>query len=419
MRHPASLREIVENGLCLGCGLCQSIAGRRRVEMDWVDPPGRLRPALREALDAATEQAILEACPGMTLDEPADPARHGAQVRIDPCFGPWIRVWKGHAGDPDIRHRGSSGGALTALALWLLESGEVDFISHVRADEERPMRSRSHTSATRDDVLAAAGSRYGPVAPLDRFMELLDLGKPFAVIGKPCDVSGVHNMRRLDSRVDRLVRYTLAFSCGTFADLDCSRQMLERTGFPGGRDGEDNLSLFRYRGYGCPGPTRAVDRQGRVHDEDYLDFWYGPHGWTHQFRCKVCADPTGEATDITVADAWPGGAPSGNEAGGWNTFISRTLAGDSLMQAAIDAGRLVAEEEDIALMYDVQPHQAVKKQGMKARLQAIADSGAAVPDFRNLNLDAAARQRDGTFLSKNYEGTAERLASGVHRERLA
>ena len=71
-------------------------------------------------------------------------------------------------------------------------------------------------------------------------------------------------MRKLDPRVDELVKYTMAFSCGTFGDLQCSRWMLERVGFPGLQEGEENLSLFRYRGYGwleaggtnmCPSTT--------------------------------------------------------------------------------------------------------------------------------------------------------------------
>ena len=156
----------------------------------------------------------------------------------------------------------SSGGALTALAIHLLDSGAVDFISHVRGRRE-PSHAvpQPRLADARRRAGGRAGSRYGPVAPLDRFTELLDEGRPFAVIGKPCDISGVHNYARHDPRVGELVRATLAFSCGTFADLDCSRQMLERVGFPGGAEGEENLSLFRYRGYGCPGPTRAVDRR--------------------------------------------------------------------------------------------------------------------------------------------------------------
>ncbi len=419
MDHPRNLREIVENGLCLGCGLCQSLAGEDRVRMDWVDPPGRLRPRIREPLDDATEEAILASCPGALLDEPLDRERNGPDAREDPSFGPWIGVWKGHASDPEIHHMASSGGALSALGVYLVESAKVDFIYHVKADENRPMRSRSHVSTNRAEVLEGAGSRYGPVAPLDRLHEQLDKGRPFAAIGKPCDISGVHNLRKLDPRVDELVRYTLAFSCGTFADLQCSRRMLERTGFPGGENGEDNLSLFRYRGYGCPGPTRAVDKDGNVYDETYLDFWYGPHGWTHQFRCKICADPTGEATDVSVADAWPGGGPTEEEWGGYSTFISRTPRGDALMREAIDEGVLAVEEHGIELMYDVQPHQAVKKQGLNARLKAIRDSGFPEPVFRNLRLDEAQAQRDRRFFDDNYEGTRARIGKGANRERLA
>ena len=185
------------------------------------------------------------------------------------------------------------------------------------------MRTEPKLSFTRADVLAGAGSRYGPSAPLAAFNEQLDRGRPFAVIGKPCDVSAVHNLRQVDPRVSELVRYTLAFSCGTFGDLQCSRWMLQRQGVPGG---EENLSLFRYRGYGCPGPTRAVTRDGTVYDESYLEFWYGPHGWTHQFRCKICADPTGEMADVTVADAWPGGTPTEEEWGGTCLIASRPPA---------------------------------------------------------------------------------------------
>ncbi len=418
MTHPANLKEIVENGLCAGCGLCESLAGRDRVRMTWVDPPGRLRPAILEELDPETEQSILRSCPGALLDEPCDPIRHGPDVREDTCFGPWIRVWKGFAADQEIQHRAASGGALTALAIHMLESGKVDLICHVKADKNRPMRSTSHVSYNRDDVLDASGSRYGPVAPLDRFHEILDMNRPFAVIGKPCDISGVHNMRKIDTRVNELVRYTLAFSCGTFADLDSSRQMLERTGFPGGKDGEDNLTVYRYRGYGCPGPTRAIDTDGRIYDERYLDFWYGPHGWTHQFRCRICADPTGEATDVSVADAWPGGAPVIDEWGGYNTFVSRTVVGNDLMVDAIEAGVLKVEEHDIDIMYDVQPHQVEKKQGLNARLDAMESFGSILPDFRNVRLDAAAAQQSPSFHEENRSGMVERLQNGIAREPL-
>ena len=364
MNHPRNLREIVENGLCLSCGLCQSIAGADRVRMDWVDPPGRLRPRILEPLDDATEKAILRGCPGAFLDEPLDPERHGPDAREDPSFGPWIGVWKGHASDPGIHHMGSSGGALSALGVYLVESGKVDFVYHVKADENRPMRSRSHVSTNRAEVLEGAGLALRTRRPARSPPRAARQGQ--ALRGDRQAVRHLRNPQHARARPARR-RSWCATRWPSPAELSRiwsgSRWMLGRVGFPGGENGEDNLSLFRYRGYGCPGPTRAVDKDGNVYDETYLYFWYGPHGSTHQFRCKICADPTGEATDVSVADAWPGGEPTEEEWGGYSIFVSRTPRGDALMRDAIADGALTVEDDDIAAMYESQPHQAVKKQG--------------------------------------------------------
>ena len=412
MRYPTTLGEIVENGLCIGCGLCQSIAGPNRVQMTMVDPPGRLRPKILKSLDAQTNAAIIGACPGVTINQPLDPVKH-ADAHVDTIFGPWRHVWRGHAVDEHIRHLGSSGGALTALAIHLLETGKVEFVLHVAASKEQPMRSARHLSFDRTQVMQAAGSRYGPAAPLIDFMELLDKGQRLAIIGKPCDISAVHNLRRHDTRIDQLVAYALAFSCGTFGDLRCSRDMLTRHGI----GSEDELTLFRYRGYGCPGATHAETKDGRSVDESYLEFWYGPWGWTHQFRCKICPDPTGEMTDISVADAWPGGRPVTDEWGGWSLFVSRTPRGDALMREAYEAGVVHLEPSEIEAMHECQPHQVVKKQGMVARLAAIDHEHQVGPRFRNVRLIQAARQRDFKFHMRNFAGTRVRIHRGVNRER--
>ena len=38
-----NLNDIVDNGLCIGCGLCQSIAGKENIEIS-MTPKGRLEP---------------------------------------------------------------------------------------------------------------------------------------------------------------------------------------------------------------------------------------------------------------------------------------------------------------------------------------------------------------------------------------
>ena len=102
--------------------------------------------------------------------------------------------------------------------------------------------------------------------------------------------------------------------------------------------------------------------------------------------------------------------------GGSCLLASRTSAGDGLIERAIEAGALTLEARDIRAFHECQPHQVVKKQGLKARLRAIEDSDSLAPRFTDLRLDDAAAQRDAQFHRRNRQGTRERIARGVNRE---
>ena len=52
---PPSLAAVVESGLCIGCGLCESIPGRERMRMV-MTPQGRERPLALQPIDAVTER---------------------------------------------------------------------------------------------------------------------------------------------------------------------------------------------------------------------------------------------------------------------------------------------------------------------------------------------------------------------------
>src|SRR5258708_6441819 len=66
-RNPLSLEAIVEGGLCIGCGLCQSIAGADRIQIV-LTPEGRERPVARQPLDQPTLERINAICPGTRVE---------------------------------------------------------------------------------------------------------------------------------------------------------------------------------------------------------------------------------------------------------------------------------------------------------------------------------------------------------------
>ena len=62
-----SLQDVVRGGLCAGCGICESLAGRDRIEMR-LTPNGQVRPLIRDTLDAEENERLLAVCPGFTAD---------------------------------------------------------------------------------------------------------------------------------------------------------------------------------------------------------------------------------------------------------------------------------------------------------------------------------------------------------------
>ena len=407
------LYAIVEQGLCTGCGICQSVAGPEVVRVQKV-ANGYERPVVVGDLDHSTVDRIYEVCPGTRIEGLPDRLVEGS-THIDPVWGPWRRIVRAWAADPVVRHEGSTGGVLTALAIYLLESGRVDLVLHARPSTTEPTFGERHMSFTRADVMAGVGARYGPTAPLVDVGEVLEMGLPFAFIGKPCDVAALRNLGRHDPRVDQLVRYMLTPVCGGYMPPAATTAFLGRMGVD-----PSEVTGLRYRGRGCPGPTRIETADGST-EAHYLDFWGEDESmWMLPWRCKVCPDGIGEAADLAAADTWLGGSPTREESAddpGTNAVVVRTAAGLELLEAAERDGALVVERDATPEeMSDYQPHQVRKKQAVASRYLGMADEGRIVPVTARLRLDELAAAMPAEEQARQREGTRVRIGRGKATE---
>ena len=401
------LNQIVTSGLCIGCGLCESVAGADRITVG-MTAEGRERPMplTQTPLDEMINQKILATCPGTQIhglpDHAIDPA-----AQLDDVWGYTLRLARGYAAEPDIRFRGSTGGVLTALAIYLLESGKVNFVLHVAADPEQPMRSKAHISRTRADVLKGTGSRYGPAAPLKEFLQILDRQEPFAFVGKPCDIGAIRNLAKIDERVDRYCLYLLTLVCGGASELTKSSELLTDLGLR-----EEELNVFRYRGYGNPGLTRIETEDGRAFELTYQELWQDEGKWRIQSRCKVCADAIGETADVAASDVWPGGGPTGEDAG-FNGVLARTRRGLELVEAAVRDGALVLDQELTPRDMDrFQPHQVRKKEAVWARFAGMRQAGLMTPETSGLRLEQLSQRQTAAANQAQSDGIRQRVENG-------
>ena len=281
-----TLSNIVEQGFCSGCGACAGLLGPSKVRMK-LSQQGHLRPSFSGELDTKDSDLVKSVCPGIRVEHRIKP------IDYHSIWGPIKRVRSGQATDVHIRREGSSGGLVSALALYLLDSKQVDFVVQIAASVENPLINEVQMSMTRADVLRAAGSRYAPSAPLDRIDEFLSTGQRFAIVGKPCDIAAIRNLALVDPRVDRQIPFLLSFMCAGVPSIVGTYELLDELGAD-----SSSLKSFRYRGAGWPGKTRSVELSGRVSEMDYSKSWGTILNRHLQFRCKICPDGTGEFADV-------------------------------------------------------------------------------------------------------------------------
>ena len=392
-----TVAEIVANDLCVGCGLCEAVTGGR-VEMA-MTPSGSLRPSPINGFNPEEEQAIIDACPGVVAEARATP-----ELPLDPIWGHHGTMRYAWAADPEVRFTAATGGVLTALGRFLLDSAMAAFVLHVGANPAQPMRSRWVISETSEAVLANTGSRYGPTAPLAGLGAALDRNEPFAIIAKPCDLGAVHRQAAADPRIDELVVARLTMVCGGQSHLSKSQRLLRQLDIP-----ETAVSLFRYRGHGNPGPTRVETWDGRVFEVQYLEMWEDEGTWDLETRCKLCPDALGEAADVAVADVWPGGAPVGEDEG-FSGIVVRSEVGESLVNQAVADGHIVfGEPINPRELDNMQPHQIRKKQALAARYRGMADAGVSPIATHGLRIEELGQRLSPAEAAAERAGTVSRM----------
>jgi coenzyme F420 hydrogenase subunit beta len=371
------IRDVAEKQLCTGCGACAYIAPDKIKMVDTLKE-GR-RPLVND--ESVGELDPLAACPGIGLEHTFDTKQDGLVRELLPGWGPVLELWEGYAGDNALRLAGSSGGAATALALHGIEHGGFHGTLHIAAREDVPYLNKTVLSRSREEMMAATGSRYAPASPCDRLDLIENAPTPCTFIGKPCDVAAVDKARRLKPRLDEKVGLTIAIFCAgtpsTAGTLEMIRQM--------GIDSPTSVSDVRYRGNGWPGMARVTGTSEGAEvtrELSYADSWGAILEKHRQWRCYVCADHTGEFADISVGDPWYREIPEGEP--GRSLVIVRTDRGRRFLKAAMESGALTLERVEPHVLPASQSGLLGVRGSVWARTRVLRLFGAAAPKYVGL-----------------------------------
>ena len=373
-RLDAAIRRVVERNACIGCGLCTRLDPSLALELD---ADGFLRPHRTGTGGSVAEGAARmfeQSCPGCRVDavRPSGSRRH-------PTMGSYFGVWEAWASDETVRYHGSSGGALTALHGWLLESGRASRIASASVDSE-PRRTVPVTITTKEAALAAAGSRYAPVGVLSNH----EVWSSDAITAKPCEISAIRATGTSARSSGAEHAILLSFFCAGTPSQAATDDLLARLGV----SADEPIDELWYRGRGWPGrfTVRTTKAEGSL---SYDESWGEVLGPATHWRCKVCADGVGESADVVAADLWrvdERGYPVFTEGPGSSALIARTERGLEAVRDAVAAGAIVLRSIQMSELANTQPLQRNRRISLFGRLLGSRLAGVAGPHYRGFRL---------------------------------
>jgi len=378
--------------LCSGCGACAAACPDKNIAMADVTNRG-LRPFLKSDQCRFCGTCV-QVCPGAGLT--------GRETGAGE-WGPVLDVWEGYASDEQLRYKGSSGGAATALAQYCLDHEDVEGVLQTQADPADPLRNRAVLSRTRHDLLSGTGSRYSPAAPCEKFDWMLKAPKPCVFVGKPCDVAALEKFRCVYPQIGDKTAVSISIFCAGTPSTQGTLEVLQRMGMEAGQ-----VTSFRYRGNGWPGKAIAQSAaQEQTGELTYLESWGKILSRHVAFRCRFCPDASGEFADISCGDPWYRTIDPDDP--GRSMVIARTERGRRLVKRAIEAGYLVVQPADQSIIPLSQKSLLNKRRNLWARLAALRLFGIPAPEYRGFALFAGWRRLTIRQRVKSFAGTVRRI----------
>lgn len=336
-----------------------------------------IRPKLGTSCASCTK--CLSICPGYTVDGNLEIGPLPKQTPADHEFGPALEIWEGYSTDPDIRFKASSGGLLSALALYCLEKEGMKFVLHTGMDPAKPWLNLTVQSRSRGELLVRTASRYAPASPCEGLGAIEKSDGPCVFIGKPCDTAAATMARRQNPALDQNLGLVLTFFC---AGTPSTKGTLDLVGSLDVK--LEDIKEVRYRGEGWPGRFKV--RHGLPAQEQsysYMESW-GRLTSYRPLRCHLCPDGLGRVADIACGDAWENLKEDGDP--GRSIAIVRTRRGQEILRRARDAEYVELKRVDASTVFAAQPSLLGRRREIFGRFLGMRLLGVPTPQFFEFTL---------------------------------
>src|SRR5687768_3780158 len=336
--------EVVTSGLCTGCAGC--VVACPYDVLGYNDDEGVYKPFHLEEEGGPGGCThgdkgctyCTRACPRFrTWETEIDSHMFGRTRRPEEVDGISKDIILAKATDSEIHQKGQDGGLVSAILLWAMDHGYIDaaLVSYLEGDGTS-WKAIPGVARTREEILAAAGSRYTYSANTMAYKDAIESGaEKLCLVGMSCQSSVPPAMQvRKAGKPSKRFALNIGLLCSKTFDDAIFEELFEAKY---GLKKQDMVKM------NIKGVFQIWMKDGAYHEVPLKEC----HAWTRE-GCNSCPDFAAEHADIST-----GGIGKYND---WTLTVVRTDLGREIMQRMIKEGAIEARPGDddpgaIALMH--------------------------------------------------------------------
>lgn len=306
MKQPV-ITDIVENDLCIGCGLCAALCPQGSLEMAW-NQYGEYNPT--EVTPCNTECGLcLKVCPFAdheTNEDAIGKSLYGDVPEIGHHLetGYYLATYVGYA--DKHREKSASGGVVTWLLERLLSEGIIDHAVCVAPTDDPKRRFTFVVFDTPESVRAGAGSAYYPVEMSKAVKHILERPGRYAITGLPCFIKAIRLAQQKNIKLKDRIIATVGLVCGQLKSSHFTDYIASLSGLP-----PRMAEKVRYRGKSQDQPannfffafTTENWEERRIYWNQGISAAWA-NRWFTPKACNYCDDIFAECADVACMDAW-------------------------------------------------------------------------------------------------------------------
>lgn len=366
-----NIELILSENLCCGCGACAGVCPKDAISLCVQEG---YTPVLNRA--KCTQCGLCyQVCPGKgyPVRQLADKTDEG-DIEFHPKYGPMTGYYRVSASNPDIVTSGASGGAATALLLYLLNSGFVDcvVVPVLKGGIVEPVITKDPAV-----VRASQGSKYVPVPMARVIADFRREPRKFAMPCTPCQLAAWKLAEQKIPALKGCLKLSIGLFCGyvqSYEGIACLARIM----------GVDYPAHAQFCGWRCgvyPGHTRFRTETAESIEKSYYSSSDILIPFFSLNRCFLCPDGGNWLADMVLGDVHGEGE---NE----TVVLCRTKLGGKILAEAERAEYIIRRSggPNFLLRSTIDVINRAKMLPVLAVIESLMKKGRIVPvfDLRNM-----------------------------------